>query len=138
MYKHFVRTQMMGEIEVVIDGYADWQSERRSPDEKQLDGEFGGQFPYVLTTPPPRFQYRYQLLNGQMVERTQEELDTEFNTVAKRRQDVLNKWDPQIDAQRETLRKLQDEDKPVAAITKAKTNLHNLVASKNTELTGVQ
>lgn len=71
-YRHFLRV----ENGIVVEGYADWQLEKRHTGEIQLSGEYGRQFEFPLYT--DRMQYKYKIVNGTMVERTQEELDEEW------------------------------------------------------------
>lgn len=71
-YKHYIRV----ENGIVIDGYADWQTDKRTAGEIQLTGEFGRHFQMNLYT--DRMQFKYKIVNGQMVERTQAELGLEW------------------------------------------------------------
>lgn len=76
---------------------------------------------------------KYIIHNGKMVDAPAHVL-----TIEEHRQSVLNKWETQINEQREILRKMIDEAKPPAAIDKTRANLKSMIASKNTELAGVQ
>lgn len=71
-YKHYI----VVENGIVIDGYADWQTDKRREGEVQLTGSFQRQFQINLIT--DRMQYKYKIVNGQMTERTQAELDLEW------------------------------------------------------------
>jgi hypothetical protein len=72
-YNHYIRIDANN---IVIDGYADWQTEKRNADEIQLSGNFIRQFQTQLTN--DRLQYLYKYVDGQMVLRDQSELDTEW------------------------------------------------------------
>lgn len=73
-YKHFIRIDSNN---IIIDGYSDWQNDKRGAGEIQLSGEFGRHFQFQLMT--SRGQYMYKLINGAMTPRTQAELDAEWN-----------------------------------------------------------
>lgn len=72
-YKHYI---CIDSNNIVIDGYADWQEDKRGTGEIQLSGDFGRHFQIQLMT--DRGQYLYKLVNGQMTQRTQAELDAEW------------------------------------------------------------
>lgn len=72
-YNHYIAVDQNG---IVIDGYADWQTDKRRQGEIQLSGDFGRHFQLNLLT--DRQQFKYKLANNQMGERTQAELDTEW------------------------------------------------------------
>lgn len=73
-YNHFIRIDSNS---VIIDGYADWQNDKRSSDEIMLTGLYGRAFTIQLLN--DRLQYKYKLVNGSITLRTQEELDEEWN-----------------------------------------------------------
>lgn len=73
-YKHYIRTDVNG---IVTDGYADWETDKRGLGEVQLAGDHIRQFQINLRT--IRGQFKYKVVNGQMVERSQAELDAELN-----------------------------------------------------------
>lgn len=73
-YKHFVRVDSNN---IVIEGYADWETEKRKSDEIPLSGEYTRQFQTQLIN--NRLQFAYKLVNGVMTLRTQAELDAEWN-----------------------------------------------------------
>lgn len=73
-YKHYIRAD---ESNVIIDGYSEWQSDKRVEDEIQLSGEFSRNFTINLLT--ERLQFKYKLVDGAIVARTQLELDDEWN-----------------------------------------------------------
>lgn len=73
-YKHYIRTDVNG---IVTDGYADWETDKRGLGEVQLAGDHIRQFQINLRT--IRGQFKYKVVNGQMVERSQAELDAEWN-----------------------------------------------------------
>lgn len=72
-YKHFIRVDGNN---IIVDGYADWQNDKRSVDEIMISGEYGRQFTIQLTN--DRKQFIYKLINGSITPRTQQELDLEW------------------------------------------------------------
>lgn len=76
-YKLYIRIDVQ---DLVIDGYADWQTDRRDDDEILIcdDGprHFHLYWPEPLTN--ERGQYRYKWIDGERVERSAEELDAEW------------------------------------------------------------
>ncbi|MDQ0873797.1 hypothetical protein QFZ77_002456 [Paenibacillus sp. V4I3] len=72
-YKHFIRIDSNN---IVIDGYSDWQEDKRGTGEIQLSGEFSRHFQFQLMT--SKGQFMYKLVNGAMTPRSQTELDAEW------------------------------------------------------------
>lgn len=71
-YKHYIRTNAQA---VVIYGFSDAFEQPQTGD-LALSGEQGRHFQIQLTN--ERGQYKYKVVSGSMVERTQSELDTEW------------------------------------------------------------
>lgn len=71
-YKHYIRV----ENGIIIHGFSS-AFEQPITGDIQLLGEFGRHFQQVLLT--DRGQYKYKLVNSQMVERTQSELNAEWS-----------------------------------------------------------
>lgn len=71
-YKHYIRI----ENDIVIHGFSDAFEQPQAGD-LALSGEFGRHF--QLNIRNDRGQFRYKLVEGQMTERGQAELDTEWN-----------------------------------------------------------
>lgn len=72
-YKHYIR---INEAAIIIHGYSD-AFEQPQEGDQPLSGDYGRHFQIQLLT--ERGQYKYKLDNGEMVERTQAELDDEWN-----------------------------------------------------------
>jgi hypothetical protein len=70
-YKHYIRV----ENGIVIHGFTD-AFEQPIAGDLLLSEQDGRHFQMPLLT--DRMQYKYKIVNGQMVERTQEELDAEW------------------------------------------------------------
>lgn len=75
-YKHYIRTDSSG---IVILGFTSAFPEIATPQSGDLllDGYDGRHFQIQLTN--ERGQFKYKVVNGEMVERTQMELDTEWS-----------------------------------------------------------
>ena len=73
-YKHYVRPDTNS---IVIHGFSN-AFEQPLTDDVQLTGDFGRHFQMQLKD--ELGQYKYKIVLGQMIERTQSELDAEWNS----------------------------------------------------------
>ncbi|MBB6730064.1 hypothetical protein [Cohnella zeiphila] len=83
-YKLFIR---IDDHQRIIDGYADWQTEKHADDEILVCEDGPRQFHLYWTEPllNEHMQYRYKWINGQRIERTQEELEAEWAVISIRK-----------------------------------------------------
>jgi hypothetical protein len=134
-YRHFVKTKVVGTETLVIDGYADWQTDKYDAADTQLNGIYGRHFAQQLLD--SNGLPIYKMGGGQMISRDVSEVQATAEYKQIKRAEINAKCEVQIDKARQDLRRMQDERKIQGQLDKYYNIMKSLIAQRNAELAGV-